>query len=548
MAYLNSHPYSPEYEYPVFSDLTNQGMTGETSEDTNKFEFSQNASAESSGVNRKRKTSNSESHLNPAKFTLLESSPSQNLGDTTHGVRYQAPPLDSMYQVPTLGFYADTWNQPPPPQFHQQHPQMPLPQMHHEQPLQLYPLDGYYQQPESARTPPMTEQQEYTLLSLQTPVDIRQPPGGSLMYTPLSDVSSTTMFQASHQGGSPGNNGFAPTSSDRPTVTNDVFNSTEQRAVVPAQQKQKKGMKVIDGSDILTVSEFYSHGNAATILKTFATHYPDGNNPVMEVDGRLPAVGCRSKYTVTVDEIRRRVGAPEFLNISGLYTFLRKSKKKANNVNVKKMLDDHDIKVLKMQRQKVATRFSPMLEEECLHMAKDLEKLTERFFPIMTVSHQLVHDLLNKNTLEKTVGYLKSTLAIIDFIINSLQARQPKVHGMQEKLKGNKVDVSYHLFSVLTHGFGHANSLNHYKLYRGIFERALLMCTQIQHGKKIEPIKELRPGEKPFALMRPDAYARWQKDVYIEKEKNRMMATYHDYQNHQKTMQHQNQMPTTSSG
>uniref|UniRef100_A0A1I7TA61 TF_AP-2 domain-containing protein n=1 Tax=Caenorhabditis tropicalis TaxID=1561998 RepID=A0A1I7TA61_9PELO len=190
------------------------------------------------------------------------------------------------------------------------------------------------------------------------------------------------------------------------------------------------------------------------------------------------------------------------MNLSTIYGFFRKSKKKECIVELKKTLCENNIEIPRMQRQRQLNCFSPILEEEAVQLAYDIEMLYKKYFPVADVGRQMLENLLKKgHTVEICEKMLTNTLAVMNQIIETLNSRQPKINGKDEKLKGTPLDVAYHVFSNSTHGFGHPNSLTHYRTYRDIVSHAILLSRKMLKGEPLLPIEKPDPNEKPFALM-----------------------------------------------
>ncbi|ULU04587.1 hypothetical protein L3Y34_017387 [Caenorhabditis briggsae] len=363
------------------------------------------------------------------------------------------------------------------------------------------PLDHqnqYFMAPPAREvTPPMAAQQ--TVPQHSTPTE---PAAGSMMYTPESLQNTPVAYEQVS---------VVPPAPDTYQMSRDTYRqANSEAAVVPATTTTKKFVKKAPKSEPfllhlwgLKIPAGSAHGNAPQIFPTFSIDHPlnDSQIIVQEVDGRLPIVGSRSKMSLTVGELRRRVGAPENMNMSAMYAYFRKSKKKETMQQVKEILERHQIDIPHMQRKRKFSRFTPMLEEECSRLAEDLSKLYEKYLPEATLAEQMVMDMLGKGcTLDKCLRFLENTKKIMGKIVNTLESRQPALTYHEEKLKNNRLDVFYHVFSLLTHGFGHPVSILHYRHYHKIVVSAIEIAQNMISGTYNLTFEDAGTA-KPFAVM-----------------------------------------------
>ncbi|PIC44501.1 hypothetical protein B9Z55_004847 [Caenorhabditis nigoni] len=376
-------------------------------------------------------------------------------------------------------------------------------------------------------TPPMAQQ---TVPQHSTPTEPAAV--GSMMYTPESLENTPVTYPVVPA---------APQNGQNYQMALDTYRQAQpETAVVPATTttttSKKIQKRVAKNSEPfllhmwgLKIPAGSAHGNAPLIFPTFSVDHPlndgkivvhDGKDPV-EVDGRLPIVGRRSKMNLTVGELRRRVGAPENMNMSAMYAYFRKSKKKETMQQVKGILERHQIEIPHMQRKRKWSRFTPMLEEECSRLAEDMGKLYEKYLPAATLAEQMVMDMLGKGcTLDKCLRFLTNTEKIMAKIVKTLESRQPALTNKEEKLKNNRLDVSYHVFSLLTHGFGHPISILHYEGYHKIVEFAITIAQNMIKGTHNLTF-EAAGNAKPFVVM---SDAKWAEQCAARASKQALIA------------------------
>ncbi|CAL2032895.1 unnamed protein product [Caenorhabditis brenneri] len=150
-------------------------------------------------------------------------------------------------------------------------------------------------------------------------------------------------------------------------------------------------------------------------------------------------------------------------------------------------------------------RFSGFLEDDAIGLAVDLRTLHRKYFEEQPVAQQMVFNLLVKGyTPLQCHAMLKKTSVVLQHIIDvvdSLGTRQPAVANRNEVLKTNDCDLPYHIFNLYTHGFGHANSIDHYKEQLAINKKAELLASALIHNIQMPPIELWKDGEKPFSLL-----------------------------------------------
>lgn len=338
----------------------------------------------------------------------------------------------------------------------------------------------YYPRPGPSHTPPMAEEDEKRVFTQSTPTEpVVQ---GSLMYTPET----------------PGDGQMPPPPAHFRQIPQQLQTQHEIKPNPLALRNlfEKPGKINFGGINRVLTDNDYPTFNCEKLA--------DGHLVIDEIDGRLPAVGSRSKYQLNVNELRRRVGEPENMNMSALYSFCRKSKRSSVINNMKNTLTEHNIVIHKMQRHRKFTLFSSLTEEEALQLASDQDRLMRKHFPVAELGQQMLQNLLEKgHSVEKCAVMLNKTLIIADCIVKTLSSRQPAVTGAEERLKGNAVDLPYHRFSLLTHGYGHATSIGHYQVFTQVITHAKLLSEAMLLGEMPPPIEVLGHDEPPFRIMGP---------------------------------------------
>lgn len=386
----------------------------------------------------------------------------------------------------------------------------------------------YYQQhqrPDQGHTPPLDvhqEQKKYTELE-RTPLENTAQPPCTVFFTPespadisLNGSSSVPSYESyqndlsfyRHYQDVPARHpvAAAPVQMRTPPMVDHLPGGSDYRRPTPTDAVDTTGYpREHNDAPEYIVERFSAQRRhrkpGGDDYPTFRHTESDGNEEVTLVDGRLPIVSARTKCTLTANELRRRVGAPEYMNLSTIYCFLRKSKTKASIEAIKDLLITYRIQFSEF-RQRETTRFSGFLEEDAIGLAQDLRQLHKRYFDVQAVAQQMVFNLLAKgHSPVQCHEMLKKTSVVLQHITSSLSARQPAVANRVEKLKGNDCDLPYHIFNLSTHGFGHINSLDHYNEQLVIVQKAERLAEQLSHNIPMPPIELWRDGEKPFELL-----------------------------------------------
>ncbi|KAI6192634.1 Major sperm protein [Aphelenchoides besseyi] len=111
---------------------------------------------------------------------------------------------------------------------------------------------------------------------------------------------------------------------------------------------------------------------------------------LFQIPGRLGLLNENKKYQITISEIKRRLSAPETLNISYINGIIRKAKGQDAGRALKQKLAEHGVEVSAGQRVNVKPNcFIPLCEVEAMQMADDLKLFMFKQFPTNEVRSEL---------------------------------------------------------------------------------------------------------------------------------------------------------------
>ncbi|CAB3404738.1 unnamed protein product [Caenorhabditis bovis] len=197
-----------------------------------------------------------------------------------------------------------------------------------------------------------------------------------------------------------------------------------------------------------------------TSLVPYIPHPRD--NEVFEiVGGRFALVGNLTKYKLRIEEIRRRVGAPEFMNSSTLSCLIRKAKKKNKSDEMRQTLSrEYDIVIKPCQKKGVkSTSFTPLLEEEAQVLATDLDTLTKKYYPRKHLSKLVLQSVVsNGMDVETAAGHMSKALRFLERMNAFIPQIKPKVVGSEERLSNYpQLNEKFIEISRRTHGFALLN-------------------------------------------------------------------------------------------
>ncbi|CAD6198337.1 unnamed protein product [Caenorhabditis auriculariae] len=176
------------------------------------------------------------------------------------------------------------------------------------------------------------------------------------------------------------------------------------------------------------------------------------------VPGRLTLVGNLTRYKVTYSEMKRRLGAPEYLNSSKIGGLLRKAKTRDGGSLMRQQLKERGIEVAMGKRKGYATTcFTSLTEGEATSMGGDFETLTQAYYPMQPAQNHLDELFIKKCRDiggDPNIGkqYARMYLEAISEMTSKIQ---PEVSGITERLSDDPaLNVGIELFSRITHGFG----------------------------------------------------------------------------------------------
>ncbi|XP_022538421.1 transcription factor AP-2-alpha [Astyanax mexicanus] len=157
------------------------------------------------------------------------------------------------------------------------------------------------------------------------------------------------------------------------------------------------------------------------------------------VESLLKSCNFRQKlrYNVSVEELKRRVGPPEFMSINGLVSHLRTSQ--SNKVSLRKVLTD--VGVVPSQSTRLTSLCSKLTEDEAADLATDLEKLACNFIDFKMAAEA------RRSSGDKTTE-LSRTKAFREFLAQTKKALIPFMswydtvtHGLGPKAFGITVQI-----------------------------------------------------------------------------------------------------------
>ncbi|CAI2340138.1 unnamed protein product [Caenorhabditis sp. 36 PRJEB53466] len=309
------------------------------------------------------------------------------------------------------------------------------------------------------QTPPMATKIQPAHFHTPAASDL---PQASVVYTPESDTSSSTIPSFNNSMAS--NNSFhsfpVPQMPQLPQV------SQKPQVQVPAPMRE----------------------------------LPNPNECIAEVDGRLPVVGDRSKYKLTVAELQRRVSGPESMNQSSMHALFRLE-----------MLEKYGILFTAHHRQRNPNSFSYLLEEEATRFAQDIDMLYKAFFPSDPIGRGMIEKMLASGKTPDAIEIiLQNGVTAMSGLVKTLESRQPTIVYKERRVKGNSLDSDYEQVSALTHGFAHPTSITNYRFMQAAFGRALSAIQAVKQGRALAKNCSIDPlAEKPFKYMTDAAYEEW---------------------------------------
>ncbi|KAL3085308.1 hypothetical protein niasHS_010377 [Heterodera schachtii] len=185
-----------------------------------------------------------------------------------------------------------------------------------------------------------------------------------------------------------------------------------------------------------------------------------------EVKGRLTFEnGCAATYPVSFGEVQRRVESPDRMKISDFLTLFHLRKTGSNSADLRKSIEESEIKIRTEQRQHSEdTCFTFLLEAEAVQLSQDFAKLCDRNYPIKPIANEMTSGESGGESGAKPysmeeLGTVRRFLAeVLDFQEADESPHTPHLQlpiiAVKKKQIGNKVGAGFNRFSLATHGFG----------------------------------------------------------------------------------------------
>ncbi|CAD5222185.1 unnamed protein product [Bursaphelenchus xylophilus] len=155
----------------------------------------------------------------------------------------------------------------------------------------------------------------------------------------------------------------------------------------------------------------------ATETVGIEVHPDDVKTKYDEVPGRLALLNANVKHTVTLAEVKRRLGHPEGLNMSLIGGYLRKAKNKNGGQKIKEQLSQAGISIPSgKRRQTDPTAFTALTESETNTLVEDFDALNRKFFPqeafIQEVQAEFMKPEVYNAYIQIQQGYLNPQRAV----------------------------------------------------------------------------------------------------------------------------------------
>ncbi|KAI6192719.1 TF-AP-2 domain-containing protein [Aphelenchoides besseyi] len=131
-------------------------------------------------------------------------------------------------------------------------------------------------------------------------------------------------------------------------------------------------------------------GNSPKQMASQNNNIKTKDDVLFQIPGRLGLLNENKKYQITISEIKRRLSAPETLNISYINGIIRKAKGQDAGRALKQKLAEYRVEVSAGQRVNVKLNcFIPLCEVEAMQMADDLKLFMFKQFPTNEVRSEL---------------------------------------------------------------------------------------------------------------------------------------------------------------
>ncbi|KAI6178282.1 Transcription factor AP-2 [Aphelenchoides besseyi] len=131
-------------------------------------------------------------------------------------------------------------------------------------------------------------------------------------------------------------------------------------------------------------------GNSPKQMASQNNNIKTKDDVLFQIPGRLGLLNENKKYQIRISEIKRRLSAPETLNISYINGIIRKAKGQDAGRALKQKLAEYGVEVSAGQRVNVKPNcFIPLCEGEAMQMADDLKLFMFKQFPTNEVRSEL---------------------------------------------------------------------------------------------------------------------------------------------------------------
>uniref|UniRef100_A0A914DQ07 Transcription factor AP-2 C-terminal domain-containing protein n=1 Tax=Acrobeloides nanus TaxID=290746 RepID=A0A914DQ07_9BILA len=181
--------------------------------------------------------------------------------------------------------------------------------------------------------------------------------------------------------------------------------------------------------------------------------------PFCTVPGRLTLLSNTKKYRVTLGEVQRRISPPECLNASILGGILRKAKNKDGGKALRDHLKQHGITLPSGRRKSTPTTvFTALVEEEAIQIARDLDDINKRHYPMSQFVMYLMRDIKNEEQAQDNCLMLYYARRFLKKLIDFHQDdRSPIGDQRVEMVHDPDIQKGLTHYSMITHGFGGLN-------------------------------------------------------------------------------------------
>lgn len=180
---------------------------------------------------------------------------------------------------------------------------------------------------------------------------------------------------------------------------------------------------------------------------------PD-DHQVTHINGVMSLPATReTRYGITLGELKRRTGYPEFLTRVDLIAYVRQSKSAG-----RALLDKYSIATAGQKSR--PTILSKMCENEARVLGDGISRMNGEYFPWKTLARVAAN-----NTIGGKVNDVK-----VEQKIKAIQNTRFMLKEMYDLTVENKEIPTMKTFEVASHTFGTANILNHLSVFDRLFE------------------------------------------------------------------------------